>query len=166
MQRRCGLPTYPFAVATWLTAVSPLIAGGAIAQQKLLEPHRPAAVPSVAMSVNAWCADYRRGAVSRAEKANLVRLKAVQLELAPGFNPGKRQGGIDLLAAYQQELERARPDRSSAATYLALVSTVPITFSVVERVNHLLCVSSARTFAQAVADAAESERRQMARQSP
>ena len=60
-----------------------------------------------------------------------------------------------------KELEKSHSDRLTAATYLALTSTVPITFGVVERVNALLCVSSTRRFAHAVATAAEAERRQM-----
>ncbi len=124
-----------------------------------LKPRQPAATRSY-LDVNAWCADYRRG-TPRTDPAEVKRLKVVLSDLAPGFDPGASKDGIDLLAAYSEELETAHPDRVLAATYLALTSTVPITFDVVERVNALLCVSSTRRFAHGVADAAEAERRQM-----
>lgn len=161
MRHCCRIHTCAVATAIGLAAAPGLFVPGAVAQQKLLEPHQSIAVPSGSLSVNKWCADHRRGAAQGA--SDLIRLKEVQSELAPRFDPGGRRGGIDLIAAYQQELERSRPDRASAATYLALVSTVPITFGVVERVNHLLCVSSTRAFAEAVAETAESERQSMRR---
>ena len=161
MRHCCRIHTYAVATAIGLAVAPSFFVPGAVAQQKQLEPHQSVAVPSASMSVNKWCSNHRRGAAQSA--SDLVRLKAVQSELAPRFDPGARRGGIDLLSAYQQELERSRPDRASAATYLALVSTVPITFDVVKRVNHLLCVSSTRAFAEAVAETAESERQSMRR---
>ena len=124
-----------------------------------LKPRQPAATRTY-LDVNAWCADYRRG-TPRTDPGEIKRLKVVLSDLAPGFKPGSSKDGIDLLAAYSEELESAHPDQLLAATYLALTSTVPITFDVVQRVNALLCVSSTRRFAHAVADTAEAERREM-----
>ncbi len=141
----------------------PFLTDDARAQPLLLEPRQPAAMPRAELSLNAWCANHRRGASAVANDAELTRLKIVQFELAPGFDPGARSDGVALLSAYQEELEKRVPNRTSAASYLALVSAIPITLGVVERVNALLCLSSTHAFAQAVADAAEAERRQMMR---
>ncbi|HET8996604.1 MAG TPA: hypothetical protein VFN42_08045 [Acetobacteraceae bacterium] len=137
--------------------------GIAQAQPRTLEPRQDA--PSqVYLDLNTWCADYRPGlSAGVPDSREQKRLQAVQTSLAPGFDPGRRKDGIALLQAYRQVLEQRHPDRTLAATYLALTSTVPITFAVVERTNALLCVSSAPAFARAVADAAEAERREMAR---
>ena len=143
-----------FALVSWFPVATR-------AQPVSLKARQPAATRTY-LNVNAWCADFRRG-ISRTDPAEIKRLKVVQSDLAPGFKPGAATGGIALLAAYSEELEKAHPDQMTAATYLALTSTVPITFGVVERVNALLCVSSTRRFAHAVADAAEAERRQLMR---
>lgn len=132
-----------------------------VARAQPPQPRQPAATQTY-LDLNAWCADYRRGS-SQADAAELKRLKVVEMDLAPGFNPGAGTDGTALLLAYRQELEKRQPDRTLAATYLALVSAMPITVGVVERVNALLCVSSTQSFAHAVAEAAELERRQMAR---
>lgn len=139
--------------------------GIAQAQPVTMEPRQPTASQSY-LDLNAWCADYRPGitsADSRAAGVDLKRLQTVQATLAPGFDPGRRGDGISLLRGYRQALEQRHPDAELAATYLALTSTVPITFAMVERINALLCISSTRAFAQTVADEAEAERHQMAR---
>ena len=144
---------------------SMLQVGTARAQPITLEPRQPGASQSY-LDLNAWCADHRPGIAPRAgsqASAEQQRLRAVQASLAPGFDPGRRTDGLALLQAYQQVLEQRHPDPALAATYLAMTSTVPITFAVVERTNALLCVSSTRAFAHTVADAAEAERQQMAR---
>lgn len=113
-----------------------------------------------------WCADHRLGQLTpqqRIEGSNLTRLRAAQAELAPGFEAGSARTGIDLLAAYQEELEKRRPDPMLAASYLALASTVPITAARVRQVNALLCVSATRATARAVTADAEAQRQQMAR---
>ncbi len=129
-----------------------------------LEPRQPG--PSQAyLDLEAWCAEHRPGVVPTGSAAVAAekRLRAVQASLAPGFDPGRRQDGVALLRAYQQALEQNRPDKALAATYLALISTKPVTFEIVERTNALLCVSSTEAFARAVADQAEAERQQMSR---
>lgn len=155
------------AAAALVLMAAPIgFAGSASAQSQQLQPKLPSSAPLAAVNVNSWCADYRRGGPGsdlRAQASDTRRLKLVQADLAPGFDPGARADGLSLLAAYRQELEKRRPDQAAAAIYLAMVSTVPITFGVIEQVNALLCVSSSRGFAQGVAAAAEAERQQMSR---
>ncbi|MBW4090359.1 MAG: hypothetical protein HIU82_04490 [Proteobacteria bacterium] len=113
-----------------------------------------------------WCGDHQLGRLSmrqRHEGGNLARLRAADAELAPGFAAGTARTGLDLLAAYQEELEKRRPDVALAASYLAVASAVPITAARYRQVNALLCVSTTRTIAHAIATAAEAQRQQMAR---
>ena len=157
---RQACPVASFGLLLWVAVLGLLVSRPANAQALLLEPRQPAG--QATLDLNTWCADYRRGQ-PKAGAGELKRLRVVERDLAPGFNPGSRTDGIDLLLAYRQELEKRRPDQTLAATYLALASATPISFGLVERVNALLCVTSTRGFALAVADAAEAERRQMAR---
>jgi len=113
-----------------------------------------------------WCADHRLGQLTpqqRIKGPNLARLRAAQAELAPGFEAGSTRTGLDLLAAYQEELEKRRPDPTLAASYLALASAVPITAARVRQVNALLCVSTTHAIARTVTAEAEAQRQQMAR---
>ena len=114
----------------------------------------------------AWCADHHLRQLTprqRLEGRNLARLRAAQAELAPGFEAGTAKTGVDLLAAYQEELEKRRPDRAVAASYLALASAVPITPVRLRQVNALLCVSTTSANARVITAEAETQRRQMAR---
>lgn len=114
----------------------------------------------------AWCAGQRVGSLSEREKlqgSNLTRLRAAQSELAPGFTAGTATTGLRLLADYQDELSRSRPDGVLAASYLAQVSTVPITPARLLRVNALLCVSTTRALAGKIQTEAEAQRLQMSR---
>ena len=127
---------------------------------------RPAPASTQPKPQGGWCADHRLGQLTpqqRIEGSNLTRLRAAQAELAPGFEAGSAWTGIDLLAAYQEELEKRRPDPMLAASYPALASTVPITAARVRQVNALLCVSATRATARAVTADAEAQRQQMAR---
>ncbi len=112
----------------------------------------------------AWCANLRPGALSQQERlhgSNLMRLRAAANELAPGFAPGSATTGLRLLADYQEELSKMRPNATLAASYLAQVSAVPITAARYLRVNALLCVSTTRALAQKIAADAETQREQM-----
>ncbi len=138
----------------------------------LLPPLLPAAAatPPLAGPVNppgvAWCEDYRATDLSdqdRLRGSNLMRLRAAQSELAPGFAPGTATTGLRLLAAYQEELGKVRPNASLAASYLGQVSTVPISAARYLRVNALLCVSTTRALAEKIEADAEAQRLQMAR---
>ncbi|MDE2006801.1 MAG: hypothetical protein KGI51_09560 [Rhodospirillales bacterium] len=125
-----------------------------------------AASHSRPMSGAAWCSEHRLGTLSatqRLEGQNLARLKAAQAELAPGFVTGKATTGLHILASYQEELEKPRPDTATAASYLALVSTVPVTAARLRQVNALLCISTTRRMAQTLETEAETLRKQMSR---
>ncbi len=142
-------------------ATQPPPAGGVTSQH-----HAPPAARRTAPSPALWCAGHRLGALSPKERRsgqNLARLRAAQAELAPGFDSGGASTGLDLLAAYQEEVEKPRPDRAAAASYLALASAVPITPARLRDVNALLCVSTTAAAARAIAAEAEAERVQMSR---
>ncbi len=161
---RCARVIALIAMAFSALSLQCSLPDSARAQPLLLQNRQPTAAPRVPVNIAKWCADYRRGSASWhpfANDTNLMRLKVAQSELAPDFDPGSRRDGIALLSAYQEELERRHPDQSSAATYLAMASVVPITAKVVARVNALLCVSSTRAFANAITVTAETIRQQM-----
>lgn len=130
-------------------------------------PHRTdATIGHYQPPTGTWCTDYRLGKLTsgqRLEGRNLERLRAAQAELAPGFEAGDAKTGLALLAAYQDELERRRPDQMTAASYLAQASSVSITDARVRQVNALLCVSTTAITARAIAAEAESERQNMTR---
>jgi hypothetical protein len=111
------------------------------------------------------CATYRPGMPARERMAdgNARRLHAAEVLLAPGFAAGAAATSRSLLAEYQEEMERVRPNPATAALYLATVSTVPISPAVVSAVNTVLCVASSPAIAQAVATQAEAARREMSR---
>ncbi len=110
----------------------------------------------------AWCGDYRFN-ITEAQRLggnNLERLQAAQAELAPGFAAGTSKTELYLLADYQAELGKRRPDTILAANYLALASAVPITPARYRQVNALLCVSAAAGQARAIQSMAETLRQQ------
>ena len=154
-----GLGLGGIGIAT--AATQPPQAGGVTTQH-----HAPPTAQATAPSPALWCAGHRLGTLSPAARRtgqNLARLRAAQAELAPGFASGSATTGVDLLAAYQEELEKSRPDRAAAASYLAVASAVPITLARVRDVNALLCVSTTAAAARAIATEAEAERLQMSR---
>lgn len=109
-----------------------------------------------------WCGDYRFNITEtqRLDGANLERLRAAQAELAPGFAAGTSKTELYLLADYQAELGKRRPDTILAANYLALASAVPITAERYRQVNALLCVSTTAGQAMAIQSMAETLRQQ------
>ncbi len=110
-----------------------------------------------------WCGGYKLGNLTQQERLNginLDRLRAAQMELAPGFAPETVKTGLYLLADYQEELEKRRPDAVLAANYLALASTVPITATRYRDVNALLCVSTTQSLAASIQKMAEAFRKQ------
>ena len=149
------------AIGIAAAATAPPPAGGITTQH-----HAPPAAHASAPSPALWCAGHRLGTLNSAARRtgqNLARLRAAQAELAPGFASGSATTGVDLLAAYQEELEKPRPDRAVAASYLAVASAVPVTLARVRDVNALLCVSTTAAAARAIATEAEAERLQMSR---
>jgi hypothetical protein len=148
-------------VAAVLLALGPSVA---VAQTTM--PHRGAPSGGITPHATAWCTGFRLATLSpraRLEGANLQRLQAAQGELAPGFAAGDNRTGLDLLAGYQEQLEKSRPDSLLAASYLALVSAVPINLARIRLVNALLCVSTTKSMASRIATQAEAERKQLAR---
>lgn len=110
-----------------------------------------------------WCSGYKLTGMTQEQRLsgkNLERLRAAQSELAPGFAPESVKTGLYLLADYQEELEKRRPDVTLAASYLALASTVPVTAARFRDVNALLCVSTAKVTAESIQKLAESLRKQ------
>lgn len=108
-----------------------------------------------------WCDDYEIGRLSdtaRMSGTNRERLVAAERLVAPGLVASDAISGLSLLGGYQEELERARPDLTTAATYLATASAVAITPELVGQVNGLLCVSTTAGRAERIAaDAARTQ---------
>jgi len=118
------------------------------------------------LSQGEWCSDYAPGGMdegTRLRGRNRERLAGAQSELAPGFVPGRSETGIRLLANYQEEMEKPRPDRVLAASYLALASARSISAVVVERINGLLCVTASRAVMEVVVQNAEGLRQELMR---
>lgn len=108
------------------------------------------------------CADHRGGKLSANERlsgANLERLTAARIYLAPNYTPDKLKSGIYLMANYQEELEKIRPDATAAGTYLGLVTTAPVTQDRVAVVNAILCVTSSTRNIGQIQSNAETQRR-------
>jgi hypothetical protein len=135
-----------------------------------------AIVPAVALAqpapgsagrsaIDAACSDYRPDvpARQRLQDGNRLRLEAAQALMTPGFGARGRVSGLILLADYQEEMERLRPDREAAALYLASASTVPVTLGMLQAVNSTLCVAASPATAQAISTLAEAARVEMAR---
>ncbi|MCW5569221.1 MAG: hypothetical protein KIT18_12790 [Burkholderiales bacterium] len=106
------------------------------------------------------CADYRYAALTpqqRMVNPNLRRLDFAQRYLAPGFDARDDQTAIRILANYQEEMEKPRPNVLIAATYIAMVATVSVTAAVVEQLNAILCVAGAPKRVAAIADAVKQQ---------
>lgn len=146
------------------TATGAMAASPTQAQPRATTPQTPPLTRPLPRP-DGWCADYRMGHLSpeaRIAGPNRRRLMAAQADLAPGFKAGKATDGIRLLADYQAELEKRKPDRVLAATYLAMTSAIPIGPRLVEHVNKLLCVTASPAVATGIAGIAGAEWREMA----
>lgn len=118
-----------------------------------------AAAPQLTQTT--WCDGIEReqlGLANRLTGANRERLAVAQLMLAPGLGSTRAISGLSLLGGYQEEMEKRRPDVTSAAMYLATASGVPVTPELVGRTNALLCVTTTATRVRAIAAAAEEAR--------
>lgn len=117
-----------------------------------------------AAALGSDCSDYRPESLAhlRMQGSNRARLGAAQALLAPGFAAEGKVSGLSLLAEYQTEAERLRSDQSSAALYLASVSTRPVTVALIQAVNSALGVASSQGVAAAIAATAEAARIEMA----
>lgn len=99
------------------------------------------------------------GPRERMKGANLEFLKTAQIYLAPDFKPGRETTGLHLIADYQEELEKVKPDATLAGAYLALVATRPVTQEMVARTNAILCVTATSALIAEIARNASSDRR-------
>ncbi len=114
------------------------------------------------------CADVVGGRVPAAARLgprNRERLRAAERLLAPQFDPGSQDSGIRILAEYQEELEKARPNPTTAGSYLGVVSAQPLSPALVSRVNRLLCVSVPSRLSQQIVATANDVRTQTNRPS-
>ena len=89
---------------------------------------------------------------------NLELLKAAQIYLAPDFDPGRESTGLYLIADYQEEIEKVRPDATLLGAYLALAATRSVTGDMVTRVNSILCVTATTVLVENVARNANVDR--------
>lgn len=124
-----------------------------------------AAAPGNPVTTETSCNDYQPqgSAARRLQAGNRGRLVAAQAILAPGFSAGRAEDGLQLLADYQEEMERVKPDVSAAAVYLASVSTVPVTLPLLQALNSTLCIAASARTAEAIAVLAEATRQEMSR---
>ncbi len=99
------------------------------------------------------------GPRERMSGINLEFLKAAQIYLAPDFKPGRESTGLYLIADYQEELEKVRPDPTLAGTYLALVATRSVTGDMVTRTNAILCVTATTSLVADIVRSATADRR-------
>jgi len=97
-------------------------------------------------------------AKERVASQNLQLLNTATDYLASTFDRKWQKTAVYLLANYQEELEKRRPDATLAGSYLALVSAGPITEDTVARANAILCVTTSAKTARAIAMNAESQR--------
>jgi len=97
----------------------------------------------------------------RMQGSNRARLSAAQALLAPDFADEGKVSGLSLLAEYQKEMERLRPDHNSTALYMASVSTRPVTVALIQAVNATLCVACSLGVAEAITATAEPVRIEM-----
>lgn len=125
-------------------------------------PPSGAADEYLKLSTHGRCHDYAPSTLSATQRLrgrNLERLHKAASYLAPGFDAHGNESPLQILADYQEVLERARPDTMLAGVYLGLVATVPITEAVVEDVNLILCVTSSHMQAGAIVEIAVEQER-------
>lgn len=137
-----------------------------IAAVAVLLPILPACEPARVSTLTqaTWCDGFeqeRLAPAARMAGRNRERLEAAQRLVAPGLGPTRAVSGLSLLGGYQEEMERARPDLATAATYLATASSVPLTTELVAQVNGLLCVTTTARRASDIAVTATTTLREM-----
>ena len=105
-----------------------------------------------------WCGGFDQselGGKARLRGKNKKRLEAVQKYVAPYFNPQGDMSGIRILAAYQEEFGKIRPDAHLAGVYLGLVSAGTLTEKDIENINALLCITISQKQMRAIVRAVE-----------
>lgn len=106
------------------------------------------------------CDDVGGGMTAQAQfsKANLARMSAVFAQIAPAAAAAGELPSPYLLANFQAELLKAKPDPLLAGTYLGLVAKEPVTPQAVQKAGWRMCAPVSGEQAQAIADVAESQR--------
>jgi len=67
-----------------------------------------------------------------------------------------------MLAGYQEELGKSKPDAVLAGTYLGIVADTPVTARTVAELNHALCVQVSEDLMERIATIAEAQRQKLA----
>ena len=98
---------------------------------------------------------------ARLDSSNLARFRRAESLMKKG---GERAGEADyLMASYQEELNKPKPDLLLAGTYLGLVAGAPMTAATIQHISRVLCVPISHDQALGIARAAEGQRRSMQR---
>jgi hypothetical protein len=106
------------------------------------------------------CDDVGAGMTAQAQfsRANLARMSAVFAQLAPGAVAAGEMTSPYLLANFQSELLKAKPDPLLAGTYLGLVAKEPVTAEAVKKAGWRMCAPVSSDQAEAIAQVAEGQR--------
>lgn len=152
-QNRYGGPTIP---------APPVSPPAPIGPTPVVDTSGRPAIDLEKLSRSDLCGDYRYGVrrmQDRLSGSNVRRIDFAQRYLAPGFDAAGKKTGLQILAGYQEEMEKPRPNVLLAATYLSMVSTIAITAPVVEQVNAILCIATSPRRISDIVDAARRQRR-------
>ena len=93
---------------------------------------------------------------NRLDGKNLVRFREARSLLAPGVK--LPASAILLLANYQVELEKQKPDPVLAGTYIGNVARLPVTPQLISQVSDGLCVIPPEDKKDEIANVAEEQR--------
>jgi hypothetical protein len=106
------------------------------------------------------CDDVGAGMTAQAQfsKANLSRMTAAYAVVAPKQAAQGEMPSPYLLANFQAELQKARPDPLLAGTYLGLVAKEPVTPEAVKQASWRMCTLVSNAQAETIADVAENQR--------
>lgn len=90
------------------------------------------------------------------------RLQYGSSVMAPNVQ-SRHQGSLHaLLASYQEELEKSRPDPMLAGVYLGIAANVPVSAREVSALSEALCVPVDANVAEQIASVAEAQRQKLA----
>lgn len=106
------------------------------------------------------CDDVGAGITAQAQfsRANLARMSAVFALIAPDAAAAGETPSPWLLANFQSELLKSKPDPLLAGTYLGLVANEPVTPEVVKQAGWRMCAPVGGDQAEAIAQVAEGQR--------
>lgn len=106
------------------------------------------------------CDDVGTGMTADAQysKANLARMKAAYAIVSPDAAAAGQMPSPYLLANFQAEVTKAKPDMLLAGTYLGLVAEQPVTPEAVKKVCWRMCAPVGGDAAEQIAQVAENQR--------